>query len=121
MKISQERRAEINRDNAKKSTGPRSPEGRKASSQNARKHLLRAETLAFDEADAARLRDKLFHWMEFYQPETPAEVEYVNFAVTAQLQAERSRTYYQAEAAGDRREAPLRHDQDADELVAERR
>src|SRR3954464_13396267 len=120
MAISPER-CQINRDNAKKSTGPRSPAGRKAAAMNAAKHLLRAETLAFDETDALLLRDALFYWMEFYQPETPAEVEYINIAATAQVQGERSRRFYAAETADNRRKAGTRHDQQEEDLVAERR
>src|SRR3954451_6518386 len=86
MAISAERRSQINRDNAKKSTGPRSPAGRERASRNAAKHLLRAEELAFDDADAALLRDTLPWWSDSYVPETPAEVEFINIAATASVQ-----------------------------------
>src|SRR4051812_17388363 len=121
MSISKERRSEINRKNAQASTGPRSPAGRERASRNAAKHLLRAETLAFDEADAALLRDTLLYWMESYQPETPAEVEFINIAVTAKVQGDRCRRYYQAEVDENRRNAALRHDQQVEDAVAEQR
>ena len=46
MAIEPERRAEINRHNAEKSTGPKTPEGKAASRGNALKHGLTATTIA---------------------------------------------------------------------------
>jgi hypothetical protein len=114
-------RSEANRKNAQKSTGPRSQEGRQRASRNAAKHLLRAEELAFDDADAALLRETLTYWMESYQPETPAEVEFINIAATSSVQIRRSRRFYQAETAENRRNAATRHDQQAEDAVAQLR
>ena len=66
-----EKQAAANRRNAKKSTGPRTDEGKASSSQNALKHGLSAERVViWDEkpADFQALQSALF---EFYQPTGP--------------------------------------------------
>jgi len=64
-----------NRANAAKSTGPRSPEGKVRSSQNARKHLFTGSTFAVvrleDLQEVARLRDDL---IALYQPVNSQEL-----------------------------------------------
>src|SRR4051812_33901684 len=121
MPISPERRSQINRDNSKKSTGPRSEAGRKRASLNAAKHLLRAEALAFDDDDAALLRQRLIYWNDSYLPETPGEVELINIAVTASVQIDRCRRFYSAETAQKRRNAALNYDDQQEDLVSQRR
>ena len=67
-----QRRA-INRHNARKSTGPITPEGKERTRQNALKHGLCAATLALSHENADDLQDQFDEWIELYQPVGPAE------------------------------------------------
>src|SRR3954463_504552 len=60
------KRARINRNNAQKSTGPRSEAGKRSASLNSYKHGLCARTLALPTEDAALLQEKLAWWNEHY-------------------------------------------------------
>src|SRR6267378_5095398 len=93
---------EANRENAQRSTGPRTPEGKSKSSKNALKHGLTAVELVlptesqeeFDE-HAAELRDE-------HDPSTPTEHLLVDQLITASWRLRRARivetTYYQQRA-----------------------
>ena len=90
--VSPERFA-ANRANAAKATGPRSPEGKTRSAQNARKHGFTASTFAVvrleDLNEVANLRDDL---VAFYQPLNSQElfaVERIALAQQALLRAAR--------------------------------
>jgi hypothetical protein len=69
------KRLAANRANAAKSTGPRTPQGKARSSQNARKHIFTASTFAVvrleDLQEIARLRDDL---IAVYQPVNSQEL-----------------------------------------------
>jgi hypothetical protein len=69
------KRLAANRANAAKSTGPRTPQGKAHSSQNARKHIFTASTFAVvrleDLQGIARLRDDL---IAVYQPVNSQEL-----------------------------------------------
>jgi hypothetical protein len=87
------RRLAANRANAERSTGPRTPEGKARSAQNARKHGFRASTFAvvrFEELDEiARLKADL---VAVYQPVNSQELfalERVALAQQALLRAAR--------------------------------
>src|SRR3954447_14195115 len=94
--LSPAKRARINRNNAQKSTGPRTNAGKKSASLNSYKHGLCAKTLALPVEDAALLQEKLAWWNDHYQPETPGECELIAMAVTASVQRGRSRRYLTA-------------------------
>ena len=71
------RQLEANRENAKRSTGPKSAVGRARSRMNSRKHGLTATTLVIGDEDPAhfdRLRAEL---MEQYDPQSALECELV--------------------------------------------
>src|SRR3569833_1320112 len=73
MAIKKRTRAEINRENAKKSTGPKTPEGKAASSKNSFKHGLYSKNLCIPgetPEDLDRLREDL---RAEHQPATVTE------------------------------------------------
>ncbi len=71
--VNPNRRAEINRKNAQLSTGPRSPEGKLASSRNATKHGLASGQLIVPGEDQAAFDALLHDFIEEHQPATPTE------------------------------------------------
>ncbi len=67
------RRAEINRQNAQLSTGPRTKTGKLASSRNAIKHGLASGQLLIPGEDPAAFDALLHDFLEEHQPATPTE------------------------------------------------
>jgi hypothetical protein len=59
-----------NQNNSKRSTGPRTPEGKQRSSMNALKHGLRAETVLLPTEDADAFDDMLAEWNDEWKPPT---------------------------------------------------
>ena len=68
---------EANRANAKKSTGPKSQEGKARSSFNSRKHGLTAKTLVIGDENPADFDELRSGLMEQYDPQSAMEVELV--------------------------------------------
>lgn len=66
-------RAEINRENAQKSTGPKSKEGKAASSRNAFKHGIYSEEIVIPGENLARYEALLADLRAEHQPCTPTE------------------------------------------------
>jgi len=84
-------RAEINAQNAKRSTGPRTPQGKAASSRNAVKHGLTAAkpvVLPEEEPTFESFRDKLWHEI---QPEGVLEDDLFENLLHASLKMQRIR------------------------------
>jgi hypothetical protein len=76
-----------NRRNARKSTGPITPEGKAASSQNSRRHGLLATTVVLEGESADRFHELLTSLFEELQPETSVEMFLVeNMAVACWCQ-----------------------------------
>src|SRR3954462_5544830 len=94
--LSPPKRARINRNNAQRSTGPRTEAGKKSAYLNSYKHGLCMKKLALPVEDAALLQEKLDRWVEHYEPSTPGECELIEMAVTASVQRDRSRRYLTA-------------------------
>ena len=65
MALTQAQRAEINRRNARKSTGPRTDAGKAASRLNAMKHGLRAQTVPLPVEDPAELEALADEWVDY--------------------------------------------------------
>ncbi len=65
-----EAKLEANRRNAKLSSGPRTAEGKRRSSQNAVTHGLRAETLVLLDEDPQVLDDRREAWAPAFCPAT---------------------------------------------------
>src|SRR3954469_3550063 len=94
--LSPAKRARINRNNAQKSTGPRTEAGKRSASLNSYKHGLCMKKIALPVEDAALLEEKLRSWNEHYLPATPGECELIAMAVTASVHRDRSRRYLTA-------------------------
>ena len=82
-------RAEINRRNAQKSTGPRTPEGKSRSRFNAVKHGLAAKTLVLPGEDPEVFQMRIEAWTADLQPENDVEQYLVERAATISWQLDR--------------------------------
>ncbi len=85
----QDARIAANRANARKSTGPKTAEGKARARQNARKHGLRASAAAPHEEDARALAECLPRWVAHYRPEGPAAEALVEHAALASVRLRR--------------------------------
>src|SRR5262249_2906947 len=83
-------RAEINRRNAQKSTGPRTAQGKSRSKFNAVKHGMTAETLVLPGEDANVLNFRLESWINDLQPQNDVEQFLVEQAVHASWRLDRA-------------------------------
>jgi hypothetical protein len=81
-------RAEINRRNARKSTGPRTLEGKARSKLNAVKHGMTAKTLVLPGEDPERLQSRLETWTD--QPQNAVEQYFLEQAVHCSWKLERA-------------------------------
>src|SRR4051794_24440474 len=96
-----------NRRNALKSTGPKTPEGKRRSSMNALKHGLTAKTAVLPGEDGAAFDDRLDAWFDEFQPEGASQVVSVEHAVHATWRLDRcakvetARLEARVECAGD--------------------
>jgi len=107
-----DKRAEANKKNAKKSTGPTSAAGKAASSRNAVKHGLTAVKVVMDSEDPAEYDGKLAEWLGYYRPADPAQRAVIERAVYQTWRLERC-AQYEAAKTGERvRHAPGRYDYD---------
>src|SRR5690349_3349812 len=102
MQIDNETRAEINRKNAQKSTGPRTEAGKAASRANALKHGLTATTIdpvgAPGEPEGA-YRARLDAWVEDTQPRNVLELVMIQRACRASWKLDRCARYEDSAAA----------------------
>lgn len=93
--MASQKQIEANRQNAQKSTGPRTPEGRAAVRLNSVKHGLTASTLVLPDEDAADF-ESLFDSLETeHSPGTPTEMMLVRQMAMASW---RLRRLYEVEA-----------------------
>ena len=67
---------EANRLNAKKSTGPRTPQGKAVSSMNALKHGLRANPAPLPHEDPELAAARARAWFDYYHPQGPAAIHF---------------------------------------------
>ena len=93
MKPLSDKQLAANRENAKRSTGPRTPEGKSRASQNSRKHGLAAATFtASSIEDTDQLANLIDDAVAFYQPQNSQEqfaVERIAICQLALLRAYR--------------------------------
>ena len=105
MPLTAEERAAINRQNASKSTGPKTDEGKARSRRNALKHGLRAQALALPNEDPAVVAARSDAWNDYYRPQSPAAQHLVNECVAATILSDRVRSYHEAALAKQIRDA----------------
>ena len=93
MKTLSEKQLAANRENAKRSTGPRTPEGKARAARNSRKHGLAADTYtASSIEDVDQLANLIDDAVAFYQPQNSQEqfaVERIAICQLALLRAYR--------------------------------
>lgn len=82
MPISEKRLA-ANRANAAKSTGPRTPEGKRNSSRNAARHGMLSNAVVIEGESRARFVELLTSYEEEFRPVTPTEQSLVETMVVA--------------------------------------
>ena len=83
-------RVEANRRNARKSTGPKTVEGKEKSRGNSLKHGLTGAGIVLLEADEARLRKEVEEWSETLQPRDEPERAMVEALIVAKDRMERA-------------------------------
>lgn len=106
MPLSREERAEINRQNARKSTGPRTEEGKAASRANALKHGLTARTLApMRSAEADEYAERRQLWYDDAQPRNVLEAAMIDSACRAHWKLELCAAHDDAQRAARRARA----------------
>ncbi|MGE3817878.1 MAG: hypothetical protein AB7I30_00435, partial [Isosphaeraceae bacterium] len=104
-------RVEANRLNALKSTGPKTPEGKARSRQNALKHGLAAESVVVASAeDAEAFAARLADWIADARPRGPIEQALVEHACLADWKLRRSARQEAAALSHHARRAADEHD-----------
>jgi hypothetical protein len=117
MPLTPEERRLIRQNNARRSTGPKTAEGKARSRGNALKHGLRAETLSLPSEDPAVAAERSRAWNDYYQPESPAAQHLVNACVQATLLHDRCVQHHHAVVTKQVREAQEQWDRrQADEV-----
>ena len=81
--ITKRTRAEINRENAQKSTGPKTPEGKQRSRMNALRHGATRQVLLMPEEDLKAYLAFEQTFIDHYKPEGPVERQEVKFIADA--------------------------------------
>jgi hypothetical protein len=116
-------RAEINRRNAQKSTGPKTPEGKARSRFNAVKHGMAAKTLVLPGEDPEVFQERIEAWTADLQPENDVEQYLVDRAAAVSWQLDRVDRADTARLAGIIRAAPAAeaHRQEEEAVVLGRR
>jgi hypothetical protein len=89
-------RLDANRRNAQKSTGPRTPEGKAITRQNALKHGLSGTGVVVHPDDKERLKVRLEDWTRDLDPQDAVEAWMVGRAALASVRVDRCATQEQA-------------------------
>jgi hypothetical protein len=94
-----EKKVEANRQNAQKSTGPKTPEGKANSRMNALKHGLTAQSLILATEDAEHYDNRLGQWLDDFEPANAAERALIDLAVQSSWKLERANRHERARAS----------------------
>ena len=84
-----ESRILANRENAKKSTGPRTIEGKAIARRNALRHGMAGEGVVLLPADEAKLAERQVTWAEDFRPRTASEAYLVSLAALHSVKLDR--------------------------------
>jgi hypothetical protein len=105
-----ESRKAANVNNAKRSTGPRSPLGKSVASRNSFKHGLYARARVVAACEEAEFRDWRGQWLEDYRPDGTAETDCIERAALSSWKLRRCSQVEAATLDTQRRGAGRRHD-----------
>jgi hypothetical protein len=105
MSLTAEQRAAQNRQNARKSTGPKTAGGKSLASANAFRHGLRADVLPIPGEDPAAIAARADAWNDYYLPQSPAAQHLVNECARATVQSDRVAKFQAAALAAQQKEA----------------
>ena len=103
-------RLEANRRNAKKSTGPRSEEGKRRSSLNAITHGMTARIALLPDEDPAAFDRRMIQWVQQYRPQNDGELfqaeraAYSAWLVQRSRRAQSARLVFKAQTALDEKQ-----------------
>ena len=100
-----ESRTLANRENAKKSTGPRTAEGKAIARRNALRHGMAGEGVVLLPADEAKLAERQVTWAEDFRPRTAAEAYLVSLAALHSVKLDRCAAVESAGAVAEARAA----------------
>ena len=105
-----------NRMNAKKSTGPRTQEGKRRSAMNALKHGMTAEITLMPDEDPAAFERRVREWVRDFGPKSDEECFYAERAAYLSWQVQRN---YRAQSARLTRRATDRPSSEAEAAGAQ--
>jgi hypothetical protein len=93
INLSKEQRAEINRANALKSTGPKTPEGKKLSSMNALRSGTTGQIILMPNEDMQAYNAFVKNFHTSYTPQGPVETQYVQCMADSSWKLNRCRAH----------------------------
>ena len=118
MALSKEALAEQRRVNGRKSLGPISVAGKRASSMNALTHGMRAEKLFLPSESPEMIQEHVTNWVNWYQPESPASIHLMQQCIYATLVSRRTWLALMSATTSQIEDADLAWNQNRNALVA---
>jgi hypothetical protein len=94
-----QRKLEANRQNAQKSTGPKTADGKANSRMNALKHGLTAQSLVLPTENAEHYENRVQQWLDDFAPANAAERALIDLAVQSSWKLERANRHERAKAS----------------------
>src|SRR4051794_36414290 len=114
-----EERAQISRDNGRKSNGPKTLRGKMASRCNALKHGCRSQILLMPDESPEEIAGLFASWRGYYRPQSPAAEHLLDLCVRAKLMSDRAFTAHDSAVADQVEEAIEAFDAARAAMVAE--